>query len=292
MQKKRIIFTIAVILLMQLSLAQTIVQVQQPQTQPEKTSIFSFAFLKSPIFLGLVLFIVLAGVIAICLFIFIRWIIKYIKQRNDMFYKLKVERLKLAKIHSTYPSKHWYNVEKNIPIRLIRRINNISTISSPIAYHRGDFISNEGNYIIALNFVNKKKWFIFPITDLLVVPNNQKVRLVQKDKDGKKINETIISLPKAEDILKFHNREILIHADSLSHSGMFYIPVIKSREGNVVDLALPIYQTLKNIVLEDYLYETTSEFASLSKKAMDLNPHIRAIQKTSDSNQSVELPTN
>lgn len=292
MQKKGIIFTIAVILLINLVFAQQIVQVQQPQAQPEKTSMFSFAFLKSPIFLGLVLFIVLAGVIAILLFVFIRWIIKYIKQRNDMFYKLKVERLKLAKIHSTYPSKHWYNVEKNIPIRLIRRINNNPIISSPIAYHRGDFIGNEGNYVIALNFVNKKKWFIFPITDLLVVPNNQKVRLVQKDKDGKKINETIISLPKADDILKFHNREILIHADSLSHSGMFYIPVIKSREGNVVDLALPIYQTLKNIVLEDYLYETTSEFASLSKTAMSLNPHIRAIKQTSDSNQSVELPTN
>lgn len=291
MQKKSIVFITALILILNLVFAQTIVQVPTKQTE-EKTSWFSFSFLKSPIFLGLVFFIIIAMVIAIVIFIIIRWAIKYIKQRSDLFYKLKIERIKLSKIHSSYPSKHWFHTDKNTPIRLVKRINNNPMITSPIAYHRGDYISNEGNYILALNFVNKKKWFIFPITDLLVIPNNQKVKLVQRDKEGKKTNETIISLPKADDILKFHSREILIYADSISHSGMFYIPVIKSNEGNVVDLALPIYQTLKSVVLEDYLYETTSEFASLSKKAMDLNPHIRAIQKTSDSNTSVELPTN
>lgn len=290
MFKNWCILLLVFIFLINLISAQTIVQTDQ-QSAPTNFMTTFFNFLKSPIFLGIIVFVILIVIVGVIVIILFRWIIKYIKLRSDVFYKLKTERLKLAKIHKRYPSKYWWNVEKNTPLRLVKKDENGKLfVSSPIAFHRGDYLTHEGNVILALNFRNKKKWFIFPITDILIVPNNKEIKVSHKNKEGKIIKTEIIKLPQANDIIKFGVEEILIYAESLSNTGMFYIPVLKSKEGNIIDLSMPIYQSLKNVIVGEYLYEQTASFVGIAKKSMDLNPYVRAITKTQDNSQSVEIP--
>lgn len=286
--KRVSVILIAFLLLLNLVVAQVVVQVPTEQKE-QKTSWFSFAFLKSPIVLGLIFFLIIVVILGVLLFMIIRFLIKFIKQRADIFYRLRIERIKLAKIHKRYPSKHWWHIERNTPIRLVKKNeNNKIMITNPIAYHRGDFIGHEGNMIIALNMVNKKKWFIFPITDILIIPDKEQMKLPQLNKEGKEISKILLKMPTAKDIISFNDNEILLYAEGLSSTGIFYIPVLKSQDGKIIDLSMPTFQSLKEVIVEDFLYNQTGQFVEIARKSVDLNPHVRIEQKIKDANQNVE----
>jgi len=273
--------------------AETIV-VQQ-EKPPEKQGFFAtyFGFLKSPIFwyifVGALLFIgLLVG-----LFFFIRWLLKYLKARSDIFWKLRSERIKLSKIQRRYPSKSWWKVHKNTPIRLVRKEDNGKLlISHPVAYHRGDYITHEGNVIISMNLKDNKKYFFFPITDLLVIPNKEKISFQKKNEKGKIEIIEINNLPQAKDIIQFNENEILIFAESLSSVGMFIVPVLKAKDGKIIDLSLPVYQSLKEVIIGEYLYQQSDDFVKVARKSIDLNPNLRFQMKAGDTNQNVEIPSN
>jgi hypothetical protein len=292
-KEKKSLWFISLILTIPFIIAEQVIQVPQEQT-PKKSGLFSstFSFFKSPIFWWVLIIVVVIIAIFIGIFFLVKWLVKYFKERNDIFFKLKAERIKLSKIQKRYSSSnHFLKVTKNVPIRLVRKEEDGHlTITSPIAYHRGDYSSHEGNVVIAMNLKDNKKFFFFPITSLLIIPNRESIDIMQKDKNGKPIKMTIDNLPKARDIIQFNDNEILIYAESLSNVGQFYVPVLKTKDGKIIDLSMPTFQTLKEVVLNDYLYEQTSNFSILAKKSMDLNPFIRAITKTSDSNQNVEIP--
>lgn len=272
--------------------SQQVVQVQQEQ-QPKKAGFFSstFGFLKSPIFWYVVIGLILFMILVICLFFLIRWIIKFLKSRSDIFWKLKNERIRLSKIQKRYPSRSWYKVHKNTPIRMVRNINGKITVSEPFAYHRGDYISHEGNVIISMNLKDNKKWLFFPITDLLVIPDKEKVDITSKDAKGKPTIITIDNLPRARDIIQFNENEILVYAENLSNMGMFYVPVLKAKDGKIIDLSMPVYQSLKEVVLGEYLFTQSDEFVKLSRQSMNLNPNLRYEVKSKDaSSTAVEVP--
>ena len=291
--KKLVLPLISLLLLISSVISQAVVQVPQDQT-PKKTGLFSttFSFFKSPIFWWIVIIVVIIIAILVGIFFLVKWLVQYFKERNDIFFKMKSERIKLSKIQKRYPSsKHFLKVSKNVPIRLVRKEEDGHlTITSPIAYHRGDYFSHEGNIIISMNLVGNKKFFLFPITSLLVIPNREKTEVFQKDKHGKVFNSIKDNLPKAKDIVQFNDGEILIFAESLSNVGQFYVPVLKTKDGKIVDLSMPTFQTLKEVVLTDFLYEQTDEFSKLAKKSMDLNPNLRYAIKSADNSQSVEIP--
>jgi hypothetical protein len=292
-KEKKSLWFISLILTIPFIIAEQVIQVPQEQT-PKKSGLFSstFSFFKSPIFWWVLIIVVVIIAIFIGIFFLVKWLVKYFKERNDIFFKLKAERIKLSKIQKRYSSSnHFLKVTKNVPIRLVRKEEDGHlTITSPIAYHRGDYSSHEGNVVIAMNLKDNKKFFFFPITSLLIIPNRESIDIMQKDKNGKPIKMTIDNLPKARDIIQFNDNEILIYAESLSNVGQFYVPVLKTKDGKIIDLSMPTFQTLKEVVLNDYLYEQTSNFSILAKKSMDLNPYIRSLVKTSDSNQNVEVP--
>jgi len=292
-EKKRLLAIIWLLITIPLIFAEQVIQVPQEQT-PKKSGLFSstFSFFKSPIFWWVLIIVVVIIAIFVGIFFFVKWLVKYFKERNDIFFKLKAERIKLSKIQRRYPSSnHFLKVSKNVPIRLVRKEENGHlTITSPIAYHRGDYSSHEGNVIIAMNLKDNKKFFFFPITSLLVIPNRESVDVMQKDKNGKPVTMTINNLPKAKDVIQFNDNEILIYAESLSNVGQFYVPVLKTKDGKIIDLSMPTFQTLKEVVLSAFLYEQTDEFSKLAKKSMDLNPNLRYQMKAGDSSQSVEIP--
>jgi hypothetical protein len=269
-----------------------VVQVAQEEQQPVKETFFSkyFGFFKSPIFWWIIAGLVFIIAIIIGLVFLVRWLVKYLKTRSDIFWQLRNERIKLAKIHRRYPSTHFLKVSKNIPIRLVKKENEKLIVSEPIAYHRGDYTSNEGNLIISLNMRFDKRWLFLPITSLLVVPNREKVKIMQKNEKGKQVEIEINNLPQAKDIVQFNESEILIFAESLSSVGQFLVPVLKAKDGKIIDLALPTYQSLREVILGDFLYSQTDDFVKVAKKTMDLNPNLRFSMKSNDASQSVEIP--
>lgn len=293
MKKKVLLILLATILFFSLVIvnAQTVVQVQK-DTPEKKSSWISFEFLKSPVFLGFFFFFIILVIIAIIIVVGVKYVVKYLKQRSDIFYRQRIERIKLASIHKSYQSKHWWHTDKNTPIRLVKvDFEGKPRITQPIGYHRGDFTSHEGNVIISMNLVGKKKLWIFPVTDLLIIPNKEKIKFIQHDKEGKRTRESFVDMPMAKDILAFHDNEILLYAEGVSNSGIFYIPVLKTPDGKIIDLAMPTFQSLKEVVVEDYLYLQTQSFVDVARKSIDLNPNLRYAQKVRDPDQNVEMPT-
>lgn len=285
------ILIVATFLLFNIVSAVTVVQAPPPTTTEAKPSLFSgLSFMKSPIFWLIMLGILLFLGLLIGFFFLIRWLAKFIKQQNDLFYKLKVERMQMAKIHRRYNSSHWWKVEKNIPIRLVKMENGKPYFSRPIAHHRGDYTTHEGNVIIACNFIGKKVYWFIPEVDVLVIPDRESILLEHRDKEtDKKIIDEIKNLPRAKDLVQFNEGEILIYAESFSKVGEFFIPVIRNKDGKVLDLSMPVFSSLKEVALGNYLYGQTSDFGVLAKKSMEINPQVRAIQKVADTNQSVDV---
>ena len=288
---------IFVFILLPVLYAEQIVQVQNTPPPAEKKGFFAstFGFLKSPIFwwifAGLIVFIL----IIVGLFFLIRAVIKYFKSRDNIFYKLRTQRMKLAKIHRRYPSAHWWHTEKNTPIRIVKEVDGKVVLTPPIAYHRGDYTSHEGNIILSMNLRFNNKFLFFPITDLLIIPNKEKFSIEQRDIKGKSIKTEVIDLPKASDIIKFNENEILLYAESVSNIGSggneFYVPVLKAKDGKIIDLSLPVYTSLRDIVTGDFLLEQSDIFVKLAKKSMDLNPNLRYTIKAGDTSQNVEVPS-
>jgi len=285
-------FILSVLFMLNLSSAVEVVQV--PKEEPQKQGIFSsmFGFLKEPIFWYIVIAFIIFVIIGIGLFFLVRWLVKFIKQRNDVFFRMKQDRMILAKVHRRYPSTHWWKNEKNTPVRLAKKDEDGRLIiSRPIGYHRGDYITHEGNMIIWLNLIGKKQYMIFPASDLLVIPNKAEIKIVQRNEKGERVREDIYKLPVAKDIVQFNEGEILLFAEGVSNVGIFLIPVLKSKDGKIIDLALPIYSSLQEVVIGDFLYEQSASFVGLAKKAVDMNVDLRARTKLQDSNQNVDVST-
>lgn len=287
--KKRIVVFVFLLILINFVSAVQVVEVQPPQEEKQGFFANTFGFLREPVFWYIVIAVVIITAIAVILFFLIRWLITFLKARNDLFFMLKKDRIKLAKIQRRYNSTHWWRIKKNIPIRLIKKQGDKLMVSKPFAYHRGDYTTNEGNVLIALNMEGKNKFLVFPDTDILVILNREKVKIEQLNDKGERKIIALTKLPKAKDIVQFNENEILIFAESLSKVGQFLIPVLKTEDGKIIDLAMPTFETLKEVVLGDYLYVQTDEFGKLAKQSMNINPNVRAMTKVGDSNQQVDI---
>jgi hypothetical protein len=286
------ILLILFITLMPLVLSATVVRVDENQPPVEDKSPWTSVknFFMSPYFWYGLIAILLIGLFGVCVFFFVKWLVKYFKERSDVFWLLKNDRVKFAKIQRRYPAKHFWRVNQNPPVRFVKNENGKPVITKPVGYYRGDYITNEGNHLIALNLENRKKLLFFPITDLLVIPNRKTMIIEQTDEKGKHIKVELKNIPTADEIVQFNENEVLIHADGITQMGFFVIPVIKTKEGKVIDLATPIFSSLREVVIGDFLYQQTSEFVYVAKKSMDLNPNLRYVTKSGDNNQSVEVP--
>jgi hypothetical protein len=294
--KKEMIFVsilLCIFLSIPLIYGATIVQVNEPTKAPPKTFWQNFtAFLTSPFFIWtVIIFLIIIGLIFLIAF-GIRWVMGFIKQQNNIFFQMRSERLKLAKAQRRYNSKAWLKYTKNTPIRLANKDEKgFLRISSPIAYHKGDYMSQEGNLVIAFNMDGNSNLFVLPRAELLIVPNKKEMTITVRDATGKTTDVELKNIPTAKDIVQFNDGEILLYAKSITKVGNFYVPVLEASDGSIIDLATPVYESLKDVSLGELLYEQTDLFSKVAKKSIDLNPHLRWNIKSSDSNQSVEVPT-
>lgn len=291
-EKKKVGLSILIILLtVYLVSSATVVQVSNQASEPAKKGILAtfFGYITSPIFIIIVLVILFIMAFMIGVFFFVKWLVKYIKKRNNVFYHLATERKYMAGLQSRYSSNHWWKITKNTPMRLVKNFGGKAYISEPFAYHRGDFTSHEGNVIISMNMLGDNHLWFFPKKTLLLIPDKESYKLNQLSEDRKKMESIDIkNLPRAKDIVQFNPNEILIYAESISRIGEFLIPVLRSKDNKIVDLSLPVYASMREMVLDEYLYEQTDSFVRLSRKATDMNPDLRAKIKLNDGNQSID----
>ena len=293
--RKELVAVLFLTILYTLSLVHSaqVVEVQNTNLPPpeEKKGLIAsvWDFVTSPLVLGIFFLFIVMILIIVGLVFLIRWLIKYFKSRNDIFYKLNRDRIFMAKVHRRYNSKHWWRVTKNTPIRIVKEENGKPVISKPIGYHRGDYVSHEGNVIISMNLIGKKRWYVYPETELLVIPNRDKVKFYKKDESGNDVSVEMINIPHAKDIVQFTENDILLYLEGISKTGLFLIPVVKSKDGKIINLSFPVFQTLKDVVLHEYLYDQTADFAQLARQAMQINPFIRATQKITDNNSQVDI---
>lgn len=240
--------------------------------------------------LGAVAIIVLAiAFLAIIGFVIYK-VYQMMKKRDDLMFKVRRERLKLCKAQRSYKSKGWlpWNFKKNTPIRLMkyewRDGKPYPILSQPIAWHHGDFASNEGNLIISAYIPGNRFLLVFPRPELIIINNRPERRI----KIGKV--EHSYKLPVARDIVQFQHdpNEIILNADGLSDAGEIYVPVLRDQTGNPIDLATFAIDNMMNVGISHLFNEQINSWAIANKKAVDTNPYVRIMQKTSDSNMSVE----
>jgi hypothetical protein len=281
------------------SSAVTTIEVQQPPAPSNEGWFDKYVgwWLLSPLFWGFVVLLLLIGVLVTIIIIGIQYAMKYFKAQNSLFYKLKLERLKLTKVHNPYPSSnHWWSIKKNIPIKLFKVENGKPKISDPIGYFSGSYTSHEGNLLMSLYMEGLKKFFILPEKQLLVIPNGQTINMRFKRQLNDKGSDIVtVKLPKAKDIVQFGEKEILLFCESISFSGReedkILIPVINDIDGYNIDLSIPIFDMLKNVAVTNYLYEQTTEFTITNKQSISMNPNIKSQQMVTDKNKNVDLQT-
>lgn len=291
MKKRLVVIFIFLFLISIISVSsQTIVQVPQEQ-EPTNYFASAFGFLKNKVILSVIIIFALVIAFLVGIFFLVRWLITFLKKRNDMFYQLRRERIKLASTHRRYPVKAWLKVHKNVPIRLVKKEGGKLHVSSPIGYYRGDYTTHEGNVVITMNIIGFKFWFVFPTTEVLIIPNREEVTIISNQSKKPKEKPQTFKLPLAKDIIQFNENEVLIFAESISNSGLFFVPVLKSKEGKIIDLTLPTYDSMKSVALGEYLYSQTEDFTKLAKRGMEINPYIRAGIKVGDTSQNVEIPS-
>jgi len=282
------LFIFMLLITLQFASAVEVVEVQKPQ---EKSWGF-FDVFKTNWFKGML--VIGIGFIILCVLavLFIRWLAKYIKTRSDIFFQLRQSRLKLARIQRSYPSKSWLRIHKNTPIRLAYNKDGKLRLTRPIAYHKGDYVTHEGNVVIAFYLDGHKTWLFFPKVELLVIPNRKEVTVKVKDyKTGKEKEIKYTNLPTAKDMVQFNEGEIILYCRSISNLGYFYIPVLEAKDGKVIDFSMPVYMALRDVVMEEFLFEQTDEFSKVAKKSIDLNPNLRYYMKAGDQSQSIEVPS-
>lgn len=291
MRKSLIIIILSVFLFLSLVSSVTVVTVPPTeQIQPTAPVTHWYDFVKSPIFWTIVALMFVLVVFLVIVFFVVRWLVKYIKQRSDIFWRMRGDRMLMAKIHARYPCKHWLKVTKNPPIRLMKKDEHGNVfLTDPIGNYRGDFIGHEGSVCISMNLIGKKKWFFFPTRDLLIIPNKEKMKIIHRDNNGLKVKEDIINLPIAKDIVQFNQGEIILKAEGVSQVGIFLIPVLRDKDEKHMDLSLPAYTMLKDVILNDFLYEQGNDFVISMRKAVDWNPHVRITNKINDSTNNVEV---
>jgi len=273
-----------------LTSAVQIVQVEKPAEPQTKNPFSSFgAFFKSSIFWGLVIILVLVIVFGFIAFAIVKWAINFIKLQDDIFYKVRKEKIKLASAQKRLPIRAWLKYRKNIPIRLARNENGKLVLSQPICYYRGDYISHEGNLFISFNMKGNEYLWFFPRTELLIIPNKKEIAIKVKNAEGKTEERKIQNIPTADDIVQFNQNEIILFAEGISNTGYFYLPVLKSKNGKIMDLSIPIYESLKEIAIGNYLFEQTDAFVKVSKKGVELNPTLQ-YQIKAEPNSNVEVP--
>lgn len=272
--------------------------VQKPTEQPKQAS----NPLIPPFIIGGIVVLVLAIIFIAVLVAIINAVAKYIQNKNDTFVQIKESRITLAMAQGRYHNrvswwKFWnYGQKVNPSIRLARIDKEGKVrVTKPVATYFGDFQSHEGNiYIVCTIKGMGHLWGFIPIKQLICIPNREKIEVLIRNKDNKNTIEveTIANIPKAKEIVQFDEESIIIYADGISNAGEFHYPVLKAKDGKIIDLSIPVYESIKEVAMNEMMYMQTHLFGKAMKQGIGINPVLNYQVKTGDSNQNVDATSN
>lgn len=257
-------------------------QITQP-TQAPSTITIGMSTLFMLLLVGLVLLII----VGVVLFFFVKWVKDFIKNRDDFLFRVKSERMRLCGIHSNR-KVHNFRVTKNTPIRLVHPDSNGKMIiEPPLAYYGGHYISSDASVYIKFMSPSYKlidfillAWLPLYEPQLLLIPSKKTLLIEGKAVD---VPETLV---------QFNDDEILIHAygiDTLGERDIF-CPVLKDKNGLVIDMKYPIYEAFKSITMAEVNMNLLSAMPSQIRAATSSNPLILGINKVSDTNNEIPMP--
>lgn len=265
--------------------AETISVVENPQVQKESTGIKGF--LKRNWVFILLIFVCLA-----LLLWFLIWLVGKIKEGRDVWFQIWKHKKHLCKIHrDKWRNKAFFKFRKNSPIRIVYQDNN-NVHSKVVGHYKGHYLSHEGNVTILFNC--RRKWLIFPKNELLIVNTNPDMifyETKQVIKGNKMETERVpVTTKLPNNFVSFNSEDIIIQAFSIDMDVRtnFYYPVLKDKNGKIINMFFPTFETMKQVVIESYLFDQTDDFVKVTKKSIDLNPLIRGHNKVLDNSASIE----
>jgi len=218
----------------------------------------------------------LVGIVGITIAIFIFLLIKRMKKRVDPFladYK-KVRRL--CKFQKDKTIKNVYIVhDKGL---------------KHVGKYMGECVTNDG-YINILLW-KFKKWYLFWIPvkvdffDLVkesfIIRCNLNKIYKYKVKNEKTGEETTKEIELTHDIIIRDGDKILIRGVGIERVKYFFYPILRDKEGNVVDKKLEIFARERESALIDTMYTQVEDFANVSRELININPSVRFHVKTGE----------
>lgn len=285
---KRVLLFVFIFLILNtviLAATQTIKVIEKPTEQTASKSIWDY-------FRGWWVWAILIVIILALLTWLILWILKKLKEASDIWYKIKQDKKKMCKLHrDKHRVRAFFRTTKNCPIKIIYTNDNFIH-TKVLGYYKGHYFSRDGNLTILFNF--RKLWLVLPKNDLLFINLKKDMIITRKEVkeiNGKKITEVInekFDLP--QNIVSFNHDEIIVNAAGIDidYRTEVFVPVMKDKNGNLINMAVPLYESLKTIAIEGYLYDSLDDFVRVTKKSIELNPLIRGYNKVSDSSSSIE----
>lgn len=219
-------------------------------------------------------------------------LIKKIKEGQDVWFQIKKDKKKMCLIHKDRGRvRAFFKFEKNCPIRVCYTNSN-QLHAKTVGYYRGHYLSHEGNLCILFNC--RRKWLFLPLADILFINVKETHTLSKREAVTEGKNTKVVHIDYdvkfPHNFYQFTPDEVILYARGIDvdyRTGYFY-PVLKDKYGNVINMALPVYESVKQIAIEGYLYDQTDDFVKVAKKSIDLNPMIRGVNKVSDSSSSID----
>jgi len=214
------------------------------------------------------------AIVGVIIAVFIIMLIKRMKKRIDPFLSDYKKVRKLCKFSRDSSIKHVYMVsDKNLTY---------------MGKYLGECITNDGfKNILLFRF---KKWYLFWIPlfldffdlvkeDFVIRCNLNKV-YKYRWKDPKTGEEQEKQVELSHDIVYKDGDKLIIRGFGMERVRYFFYPVMRDKEGNIVDKKLEIFARERDSALIDVLYNQTEDFANISRELVNMNASARFFVKT------------
>jgi hypothetical protein len=215
-------------------------------------------------------------VIAIVIIVTIVLLIKSLKKRIDPFKQEFMKTKKLCKFHANPTTKEVWAVADG---RL-----------KYMGKYIGECVTQDGYFNIML--WKFKKWFLFwfPIKldffdlakETFVIKVNLNKLYKEKIIDPLTKEEKIVEHKLATDLVFKDGDKIVVKCLGIEPVNYFFYPVLRDAQGNIADGSLEIFSREKQPALINTLYSISEDFANVSRELININPRVRYITKTGD----------
>jgi hypothetical protein len=157
-----------------------------------------------------------------------------------------------------------------------------------IGHYIGEAITQDGYKNIL--FWKFKKWYLFwfparldffdVVKETMIIRSNMNKEYSYKElnTDTKEEQEKTIKLQ--SDLMIKSEDKLIIKGFGLERVRYFMYPVLRDKEGNLIDKSTEIFERERNPALISAMYQQAEDFANVSRELINLNPSARFQVKT------------